>query len=472
MTRPSRSGAGPDSRLAAELARANRAGERDCLLATPRASAHDRLHERLELACGPCHRRAVGARERRGPGGDRCRDGEPLPVQTINLSVISAGAAVMSVLLHRFTPDNNVWRVLLLIAVVGPVAVVLFALARSEAGPPGGTDRSRVAARRRACGAVDALLRAVSRRSPPDPEVADAGARLGTGAHGGVRRGLAAPRRTVPRFPFRATCRGRCTAVEGGGLHAAATRTASVLVGVLPLVAAVCLLLRYPRSGPVVRQQIRVGAVGLSAGVLLEVALLWTLPGVEAGKVHFAIAWWRWPWGRSGWRPRCCDGGCGWSTRHCRGRSCSAPARRVHRVRSSWWRRSPPVGCAGNRCRERCSPRSSSPSWSRATAVGWSRGCARSSTASVPAGTPCSSASPTGWPRKAPMRHRAGSPTRRVARLAVPWAALWAPTARPGVYRLAAKAGDVQAAYVVRLGEDDSSGLVRRDCSRPDAAGL
>src|SRR5688500_1789846 len=59
-----------------------------------------------------------------------------LPVQTINLSVISAGAAVMSVLLHRFTPDNNVWRVLLLIAVVGSVAVVLFALARNVAGRP------------------------------------------------------------------------------------------------------------------------------------------------------------------------------------------------------------------------------------------------------------------------------------------------------------------------------------------------
>jgi signal transduction histidine kinase len=62
-----------------------------------------------------------------------------------------------------------------------------------------------------------------------------------------------------------------------------------VLVGLLPLTAAVCLALRYPRSGPVVRQQIRVGAAGLSAGALLEVALR-TLPGVEAGKVHFAIA--------------------------------------------------------------------------------------------------------------------------------------------------------------------------------------
>ena len=60
--------------------------------------------------------------------------GSPLPVQTINLSVIAGGAAGMAVLLHRFTPDNNLWRVLLLIAVGGPVAVVLFAVARAQEG--------------------------------------------------------------------------------------------------------------------------------------------------------------------------------------------------------------------------------------------------------------------------------------------------------------------------------------------------
>ena len=214
--------------------------------------------------------------------------GDPLPVQTINLSVIAAGAAVMAVLLHRATPRNNVWRVLLLIAVVGPVAVVLFALAQNRAGRPEALigavwlldvalavpwmlffglfpDGHRPIQRWRALVLGSALVltavSVVAWLSAPD------GAPLPVPGHlPGV----------VPVF-------------EGGGLHAGATRTASILVGVLPLVAAVCLLLRYTRSGPLVRQQIRVGAVGLSAGVLLEVALR-TLPGVEAGKVHFGIA--------------------------------------------------------------------------------------------------------------------------------------------------------------------------------------
>jgi signal transduction histidine kinase len=53
--------------------------------------------------------------------------------------------------------------------------------------------------------------------------------------------------------------------------------------------------------------------------------------------------------------------------------------------------------------------------------------------------------------------------------LAVPWAALWAPTARPGVYRLAAKAGDVRAADVVRLGEDEFLGTRPARLLPPDA---
>ena len=213
--------------------------------------------------------------------------GDPLPVQTINLSVIAGGAAVMAVLLQRFTPDNNLWRVLLLIAVVGPVAMVFFAVARSQAGPPPAL-----------VGAVWLLDVALA-----VPWMLFFG--LFPDGHRPIRRWpalvlgstliLAAVTvvawLTAPDgapLPVPGHLPGVVgTSVEGGDLHAVAARTSSALVGVLPLVAALCLALRYPRSGPLVRQQIRVGAVGLSAGVLLEVALR-TLPGVEAGKVHFA----------------------------------------------------------------------------------------------------------------------------------------------------------------------------------------
>ena len=57
------------------------------------------------------------------------RTGDPLPVKTINLSVLSAGAAGMALLLHARTPENNVWRVLLVIAVAGPLAVAAYAIA-------------------------------------------------------------------------------------------------------------------------------------------------------------------------------------------------------------------------------------------------------------------------------------------------------------------------------------------------------
>jgi signal transduction histidine kinase len=53
--------------------------------------------------------------------------------------------------------------------------------------------------------------------------------------------------------------------------------------------------------------------------------------------------------------------------------------------------------------------------------------------------------------------------------LAVPWAALWAPTARPGVYRLAAKAGDVRASEVVHLVDEDFVGSRPVRLLRPEA---
>ena len=246
---------------------------------------------------------------------------------------------------------------------------------------------------------------------------------------------------------------GTVTPVDDGGLHAVATRTASVLVGVLPLVAAVCLLLRYPRSGPLVRQQIRVGAAGLSAGVLLEVALLWTLPGVEAGKVHFVIALVAVAVGAFGvaaallrWRlwvvdqalPRAvvlgaCSAGFtaaivlvatiatgGLRREQVQGAVLAAVLVTVlvqgYSRRLEPWVRESRLRQASRRVRRARRPR-------RRVGRGRCRRC-----------------------------RRAGSPTPRVA----PWRSLgrvlWAPTARPGVYRLAAKAGDVQAAYVVRLG--------------------
>ncbi len=67
------------------------------------------------------------------------------------------------------------------------------------------------------------------------------------------------------------------------------------------------------------------------------------------------------------------------------------------------------------------------------------------------------------------MRHlgRIADAARRA--LAVPWAVLWAPTARPGVYRLAAKSGDVEAADVVRLSEDELLGVRPARLLTPDA---
>jgi len=214
--------------------------------------------------------------------------GSRLPVQTINLSVIAAGAAGMAVLLHRSTPDNNLWRVLLLVAVAGPVAVALFAVAQAQERPPellaGAVwlidvglavpwmlfiglfpDGHRPISRWRALVIGSSLLLTavslVAWLTAPD------GAPLPVPGH-------------LP---------GVVTGAQEGTPHPVAAQAASVLVGLLPLMAAVCLAARYPRSGPVVRQQIRVGTTGLTAGVLLLIALR-TLPGVEAGEVHFAIA--------------------------------------------------------------------------------------------------------------------------------------------------------------------------------------
>ena len=382
--------------------------------------------------------------------------GDPLPVQTINLSVIAAGAAVMSVLLHRFTPDNNVWRVLLLIAVVGPVAVVLFALARNADEPPAAL-----------VGAV--WLLDVALALPwmlffglfPDghrpiqkwPTLVLGSALVLTAVS--VVAWLSAPEGAP--LPVPGHLPGVVNGVEGGGLHAAAARTASVLVGVLPLVAAVCLLLRYPRSGPLVRQQIRVGAVGLSAGVLLEVALR-TLPGVEAGKAHFGIALVAVTVGAFGvaaallrWRlwvvdqalPRAVVLG-----------ACSAAFTAAivlaATIVTGGLRREQVQGAVFAAVlvtvlvqgySRRLEP------WVREIVYGKRPG-GYAVLVGLADGLAAGGAD-AAWSRIADAARRG---------LAVPWAVLWAPTARPGVYRLGAKAGDVQVAHVIRLGEDEFLG--------------
>ena len=376
--------------------------------------------------------------------------GSRLPVQTINLSVIAGGAAVMAVLLHRFTPDNNLWRVLLLIAVVGPVTVVLFAVARAQDGGPEAL-----------VGAV--WLIDVALAVPwmlfvglfPDghrpiqrwPELVTASTLILVAVS--VTAWLTAPEGAPLPVPGHLPGVGT-GADEAGGLHEVCARTASVLTGLLPLTAALCLAHRYPRSGPIVRQQIRVGAAGLTAGALLEVALR-TLPGVEAGKVHFAVAVVAVAVGALGvaaamlrWRlwivdqalPRAVVLG-----------ACSAAFTTaivlVAVIATGGVRRTQVQGAVlaaivvtilVQGYSRRLEP------WVRelvygkrpggyAVLVGLADGLAE-----VDDETAAS---------------RIADAARRG--LAVPWAVLWTPTARAGVYRLAAMAGDARAAEVVRL---------------------
>jgi signal transduction histidine kinase len=378
--------------------------------------------------------------------------GSRLPVQTINLSVIAAGAAGMAVLLHRFTPDNNLWRVLLLIAAVGPVAVVLFAVAQAQEHP--------VPALVGAVWLIDVALAV--------PWMLFVG--LFPDGHRPVRRWpvlvagstvvlvavsltawLTAPDGSP--LPVPGHLPGVGTGVWDGSLHAITSRTASALVGLLPLTAAACLAMRYPRSGPVVRQQIRVGAAGLSAGALLEVALR-TLPGVEAGKVHFLIAVVAVGVGALGvaaamlrWRlwivdqalPRTVVLG-----------ACSAAFTAgivlVAVIATGGVRRAQVQGAVlaalvvtvlMQGYSRRLEP------WVRDTVYGKRPGgyAVLVGLANGLAGVDSETAA-----------SRVTDAARRG--LAVPWAAMWVPTARAGVYRLTATAGDVEALAVLHLPDD------------------
>ncbi len=214
--------------------------------------------------------------------------GDPLPVKTINLSVLSAGAAGMALLLHARTPENNVWRVLLVIAVAGPLAVAAYAIADSQSAPS------------------DLLVGALWLVDPllVVPWVLFIG--LFPDGHRPVRRWqelvwggavvavivsliawLTMP--TGGLYPMPGHMPGESAVPDDGSLHGVAAQAATALTGLLPLVAVWCLLLRYRRAGPVMQQQIRVGAVGLVTCVVIEIGLS-TLPFVHDRPVQFAAA--------------------------------------------------------------------------------------------------------------------------------------------------------------------------------------
>jgi len=214
--------------------------------------------------------------------------GDPLPGRTINLAVLSAGAAGMALLLHTRTPENNVWRVLLVIAIAGPLAVAAYAIADSQSAPS------------------DLLVGALWLVDPllvvpwvlfiglfPD------GHRPVRGWHELVWGGavlavivsltawLTMP--TGGLYPIPGHMPGESAVPDDGSLHGVAAQAATALTGLLPLVAAWCLLLRYRRAGPVMQQQIRVGAAGLVTCVVIEIGLN-TLPFVHDRPVQFAAA--------------------------------------------------------------------------------------------------------------------------------------------------------------------------------------
>ena len=62
--------------------------------------------------------------------------GHGLHIAIVNVAVIAGAAAIMAVLLHERTPENNLWRVLLASAIMGPVAVVLLAAIEVQPSPP------------------------------------------------------------------------------------------------------------------------------------------------------------------------------------------------------------------------------------------------------------------------------------------------------------------------------------------------
>ena len=210
----------------------------------------------------------------------------PLPPQTVNVAIIAAGAAVMAVLLETRTPANNLWRVLMVIAVNGPLALWLYAAAAA------GTTPELLVAASWLLDVELALPWTVFVGLFPDghrpfrawPRVVAVGGLLLLTVS--VAAWLTAPHGAP--LPVPGHLPGRASGPEDGSVHALLARAASLLTGLLPLMALTALAWRYRLSGPVVRQQIRVGVVGLTAGIGLEVALR-VLPGAEEGKLSTAV---------------------------------------------------------------------------------------------------------------------------------------------------------------------------------------
>jgi signal transduction histidine kinase len=216
------------------------------------------------------------------------RDREPLPVQAINLTVIAAGAAGMAVLLHRRTPENNLWRVLLAIALVGPVAVALLAITRTDPTPP--------AALVGAIWLVDVplvvpwllfvgLFPDGHRPVRHWPVFVWASGALLTAVS--LAAWLTAP--DGAGYPIPGHLPGAEVEPWPGSSPSLAATAASLLTGLLPLVAVGCLVHRLRRAGPVMRQQILVGAAGLATSVVIEISLL-SLPFVDDRPLQLAAA--------------------------------------------------------------------------------------------------------------------------------------------------------------------------------------
>jgi len=380
------------------------------------------------------------------------RTGDPLPVQTINLSVISAGAAGMAVLLHSRTPETNLWRVLLVIAVAGPLAVAVFAVTRADSTPlavPVGVlwlvDPLLVVPWMLFIGLFPDGHRPVRRW----PQLVW-GSALVTSVVS-VTAALTAPAGSP--YPVPGHLPGARVVPADGTLHAIAAYGASALTG-LPLVAAWCLLLRYRRAGPVMQQQIRVGAAGLVTAVLIEVGLR-TFPFVDDRLLQFAAAVVAVGVGALGvaaallrWRLWIVDQAL---PRAVVLSSCSAAFTAVivagalivtGQVRTSQVRVAVLAAAAVTILVQGYSRRLEP--WVRRLVYG-----DRPGGFAVLIGLADDLAAldgPTAAVRIADSARRA---------LAVPWAVFWAPTARQSVFRLAAVSGDLRAPLVIDLTQRD-----------------
>jgi signal transduction histidine kinase len=378
-----------------------------------------------------------------------------LPVETINLAVISAGAAVMAVLLQRWTPDNNMWRVLLLIAVIGTLTVFVFSLGTANAHPSG----VLVAAIRLTDVALAVpwmlfvgLFPDGHRPVPRWPMLVYAG--TGILVVLSVVAWLSAP--DGAPLPPPGHLPGTGIGADGTGLHGATARTASVVAGLLPLIAALCLALRYRRSGPVVRQQIRVGVAGMATSVVLEVFVLGILPGgAHPGSVHFAVVIVAVGTGAFGvaagllrWRLWLVDqalpravvlGACSAAFTAAIVLTAVVATGGVHRAQVQ----GAAVAALVVTVFVQGYSRRLEP-WVRQTVYGRRPGgyAVLVGLADGLAGVDDETAA-----------HRIADAACRG--LAVPWAALWVPTARAGIFRLAARSGDVELAEVIAVGEDE-----------------